>query len=282
MQFFTTAVSSLLFLGAVALPSTPHPTFCGIRGYDYLNKPYDVQQDSRIRTLAECKSECLATTRCNSYAVGKGACVLFDYDTLGTFVPYEGSHYLFYDRACDQDPTPDPEPTPTPDPDPVPVPVTCVPGGKVTFTCGSDIEVLGYIQILDPNTNQVLGYVNNNLSPRYMFKKDLLASALVVKAKYSAPDCTDPSGIALELQNLEPNDINPGYIGSAGSWELSDNSEIYGYSMTTSVSYVPPNVPGENGQSGFNTNPVQASIWTLDMSCGYITSTLINPDGSKS
>ncbi|KAH9860661.1 hypothetical protein J1614_011992 [Plenodomus biglobosus] len=229
MQFFTTAISSILLLGTAAYPSTPHPTFCGIRGYDYINKPYDVQQDSRIRTVAECRFQCLLTSRCNSYAVGKGACVLYDYDTLETFVPYDGSKYLFYDRACDPNPSPDPEPTPDPDPSPPPVAETCsVTGLPPLFTCGTDIEANGYIQILDPNTNEVLGYVHNSLSPFNIFQKGLLANALIVKAKYTSTDCSSPTGVALELQNVQPDDIQPGYLGSAGSFELSDNWGTYG------------------------------------------------------
>jgi len=123
MQFFAIAISFLLFLNAVALPSDPHPTFCGIRGYDYYNKPYDVQQDSFIKTLSQCRSSCLRSARCNSYALGKGACILYDYDTLESFIPYEGSYYLFYDRSCGRaspsaskpfsisEPTIDPKPT---------------------------------------------------------------------------------------------------------------------------------------------------------------------------
>ncbi|KAH9878666.1 hypothetical protein IAQ61_001938 [Plenodomus lingam] len=315
MQFVTTAVASLLFLGTAALPYTPHPTFCGIRGYDYLNKPYDVQQDSRIRTLDECRFQCLLTSRCISYAVGKGACVLYDYDTLETFVPYEGSKYLFYDRSCDPEsyptepsypypssdpthypypvpdphptpdpnPTPDPYPTPSPNPNPNPpsAPGTCSSNGLPSlFTCGSDLEVYGHIQILDSNTDVELGYINLDIWPYNIFQKSPLDRALVVKATYTAPDCSNPNGVALELMNVEGSNIQPGYLGTAGSFQLSDLLGLYGYSSTTVVTLVPPNVLGLDGLSADNNFPIQASVWTLDLTCGYLTSTLINPDNS--
>ncbi|KAH9860660.1 hypothetical protein J1614_011991 [Plenodomus biglobosus] len=44
---------------------------------------------------------------------------------------------------------------------------------------------------------------------------------------------------------------------------------------------VPPYIPGEYGLSGTSNNPIQASIWTIDLSCGFLTSTLINPDKSS-
>ena len=76
---------NLAFVALVLLPwADATPTFnrrdsadCGVRGYDRGSYAYDYDANSRVANYASCSTKCLASSKCKSFAIGSGACLLY-------------------------------------------------------------------------------------------------------------------------------------------------------------------------------------------------------------
>lgn len=75
--FFTLSVVSALSFpqNHVSRQST---TFgCGIRGFDLATKEYFYEASETLSTQPACGVKCYADSKCQSYAVGGGTCILY-------------------------------------------------------------------------------------------------------------------------------------------------------------------------------------------------------------
>ena len=50
---------------------------CGIKGYDRGTEAYSYKSGSSVANYASCSAKCAASTKCKSFAVGAGACLLY-------------------------------------------------------------------------------------------------------------------------------------------------------------------------------------------------------------
>ena len=78
---------------------------CGRAGYDNSGHDFDPSQsaytiDTKANTPQLCSALCKSESKCRSFAVGDGQCLLYAEPTEDNFTP-ERSPYFFYDVSCE-------------------------------------------------------------------------------------------------------------------------------------------------------------------------------------
>lgn len=78
---------------------------CGRAGYDNSGHDCDPSQsaytiDTKANTPQLCSALCKSESKCRSFAVGDGQCLLYAEPTEDNFTP-ERSPYFFYDVSCE-------------------------------------------------------------------------------------------------------------------------------------------------------------------------------------
>jgi len=71
------ALALLQLAGATPTFNRRDSADCGIRGYDRGTYAYDYDASSRVANYASCSANCLASSKCKSFAFGSGACLLY-------------------------------------------------------------------------------------------------------------------------------------------------------------------------------------------------------------
>src|SRR6266536_6127398 len=85
---------------STTVSSTPTPIqSCGVAGFDNGTIAYNFD-NSTSGTFEACSARCKADVACGSFAIGGGACLLYQ-PAIETFVvPVEASPFTFYDISC--------------------------------------------------------------------------------------------------------------------------------------------------------------------------------------
>lgn len=78
---------------------------CGRAGYDNSGhhecpSPAAYNNDPKAATPQLCSALCKSESKCQSFAVGDGSCLLYEVPTEDNFTP-ERSPYFFYDVSCE-------------------------------------------------------------------------------------------------------------------------------------------------------------------------------------
>lgn len=93
-------IATLLIATASAAVET-----CGRAGYDNSGhherpSPSAYTSDRKAATPQLCSALCKSESKCQSFAVGDGSCLLYEVRTEDNFTP-EQSPYYFYDVSCE-------------------------------------------------------------------------------------------------------------------------------------------------------------------------------------
>jgi hypothetical protein len=93
-------IATLLLATASATVET-----CGRAGYDNSGhhecpSPPAYTNDHKAATPQLCSALCKSESKCQSFAVGDGSCLLYEVPTEDNFTP-ERSPYFFYDVSCE-------------------------------------------------------------------------------------------------------------------------------------------------------------------------------------
>ncbi|KAF4547803.1 Hypothetical protein D9617_36g063410 [Elsinoe fawcettii] len=75
-------------------------TQCSIAAYDTKTKAYFFQKGDSVATPSACGAQCNSDSRCRSFAVGSGACLLYTVLVADNTNKDVKSPYRFFDRAC--------------------------------------------------------------------------------------------------------------------------------------------------------------------------------------
>ena len=64
--------------GAVSVVNERDRPHCGARGYNQKTEPYKYTPNPELANYASCGHKCYVSSKCNSFALGLGACLLYN------------------------------------------------------------------------------------------------------------------------------------------------------------------------------------------------------------
>jgi hypothetical protein len=92
-----------LLTTAIAVIAQPGALSCGTKGFDIAHPAYYAITNPNLATFAGCKNLCATaatTQKCQAFAIGSGACLLYDASVATILNAVPSSNYTFYDAAC--------------------------------------------------------------------------------------------------------------------------------------------------------------------------------------